>query len=127
MRSRSKSLLTLMVVLLTVSGCATIFSGTTQTIMIDSKPQGAYVELGPQSGKTPATFTLSKGKDYTIEVRLGSKKKMLALSRSFDAIGILNIFFWPGFIIDAASGAMTKYSPDTYMFRFLEESSDTEG
>lgn len=102
-------------------GCATILSGTSQNIIINSEPPGAHVKLGFQSGKTPVTFRIPKGKDYPIEVTYESKKKLLSLTRTFDAISIINILFWPGFIVDAVTGAITKYDPDTFMVDFTEE------
>ena len=104
-----------------IGGCATILSGTSQNITISSEPPGAHVKIGLQSGKTPVTLQVPKGKDYPVEVTYESKKKVLGLTRTFDAIGLINILFWPGFIVDAVSGAITKYDPDTFMVDFTEE------
>ena len=103
------------------SGCASIISGTKQTIAISSAPSGAKVRMGPYTGTTPYTVALPKGKDYPVEVTLDSQKRVIALQRSFDAIGIINILFWPGFIVDAVTGAITKYDPATYHVDFDTE------
>jgi hypothetical protein len=57
-------------VALLLSGCASIFSGSTQSVTVNSEPAGAAVTVlngaGNQvhSGTTPATFQLTRGKGY---------------------------------------------------------------
>ena len=95
-------------------------SGSSQNITITSEPAGAHVKIAHQSGTTPAVLQVPKGKDYSVEVTHGTDTRVLPLQRTFDAVSILNIFFWPGFIVDAVTGAITKYDPDTYSVDFTE-------
>ncbi len=112
------SILTLSVIVSILPGCATILAGTSQGISFVSDPPGAQVTVGPHSGKTPVTLMLPKGKDYPVAVELGDKKKTFALTRVFDRSGLLNILIFPGFLVDAVTGAITKYEPDTFSIDF---------
>jgi uncharacterized protein YceK len=55
---------------LLLSGCASIFSGSTQTVTVNSEPVGAAVTVTNSagakvhSGTTPATFQLARGAGY---------------------------------------------------------------
>lgn len=63
------------VVILTSSGCATIFSGTTQQVYIDSNPPGAFVTIGNMRVKTPAVVTLGRNSEgYTLVAKLEGYK-----------------------------------------------------
>ena len=112
--------LTLAAVLFTtlVPGCSTVISGTKQAIEVSSTPSGAKVRMGPYDGTTPFVITMPKGKDYLIEVTQDSERRVVSLERHFDSIGFINILFWPGFIIDAVSGAMLEYDPAVYHVDF---------
>ncbi len=97
------------------SSCATIFHGTSQQVSIDSDPPGANVRMGPFTGKTPMTVTLSKGHEYPIQVtKDGYQEQVTSLQKGFDGLAALNLIFIPGWIIDIASGAAFEYDPDTY-------------
>ncbi len=104
----------LSLLVVTGAGCATIVSGTTQSITIESNPPGAHVEIGHQSGTTPVTMQITKGKDFPVEVSFGQNRKVVMLTRTVDPVTFLNFIppFWPGFIVDAVTGAMTKYEPE---------------
>lgn len=106
----------------TFSGCATVLSGTSQKITIDSEPQGALVQIGHQTGRTPVTMTIPKGKDYEVVVSVVGRKRVIPLTRTFDTIGFLNVLFFPGFIVDAATGALMKYEPSFVRVEFASGS-----
>jgi len=78
------------------------------------------VQIGHQTGTTPATLHIPKGKDYTVEISQGSDKRVVALNRNLDPMTLLNIIppLWPGFIVDAVTGAITKYDPDVISIDF---------
>jgi hypothetical protein len=108
-------LIVVLIVALVSGGCATIFHGSDQPVTFESVPAGANVRIGPYQGITPYTITMPKGKDYPIEYSMaGYQTATTGLQKSFDGIGALNILFFPGFIIDLATGAMFKYEPDHY-------------
>lgn len=102
------------------SGCATCLSGTTQNITIVSNPPGAHVQIGAQSGTTPVIMELQKGKDRSVEVTFGRHKQVFTLTRKVDPATFLNIIppLWPGFIVDAVTGAMTKYDQERITVNF---------
>ncbi len=103
-----------------LTSCATLLSGTHQTVVIDSYPQGAMVKLGYQTGTTPVTFNVAKGKHNVVHVSQGPEKRVLPLNRNLDPVTLLNIIppLWPGFIVDAVTGAITKYNPDVIYVDF---------
>jgi len=106
--------------LLVSTGCATILAGADQTVRIESYPPGAHVSVGHQAGITPVTFHVPKGKDYTVRVSQGPDRRAVPLSRSLDPLTLLNIIppLWPGFIVDAATGALTRYEPSVIAVDF---------
>lgn len=97
-----------------MTGCATILSGATQKITVQSNPPGAHVKFGYQSGFTPITFEVPKGEDYPLIVSNGSDQQVITLERKLDPTTFLNLIppFWPGFVVDAVTGAITKYETD---------------
>ncbi len=103
-----------------MTGCATLMSGTNQSVTIDSYPQGAQVRVGHQTGITPVTFRVSKGKDYTVEFSHVSGRRIMPLERSVDRMTLLNLIppLWPGFLVDALTGAFTHYDPDVIYVDF---------
>lgn len=119
---KTKLLISLLcLTLAAIHGCATILSGTKQDLRIHSQPPGAHVEIGQLSGTTPCTLSVPKGKRLNVIVSLDSQSKLVPLSRRFDAVGLLNILVWPGFIVDAISGAIVKYHPDDIHVDFTED------
>ena len=110
----------LIVVLIAIFGmsCATIISGTSQDIYINSNPEGATIyDGGLKVGKTPATITVKKSgfKDKEISLSLeGHEKRTFILRKSFDAVAFLNLAGFPGWAIDFATGAIFKYDRINY-------------
>ncbi|MEO0310766.1 MAG: hypothetical protein RIQ89_423, partial [Bacteroidota bacterium] len=50
--------------MLFMTSCATLFTGTKQTVQINSKPSGAKVQVdGIDRGTTPTAVKLKKGND----------------------------------------------------------------
>jgi hypothetical protein len=115
---RKSVLCTVMAVLIFTQGCCTVFTGDPQTISVDSKPEGAKVQIGPHEGTTPYRVSLPRGKSYVIQASYGGKDKTLALSKKIQPVYWINILFWPGLIIDLATGAMFEYNPTHYNFDF---------
>lgn len=103
-----------------LTSCATIMSGTEQTITITSTPPGARVSVGHQQSFTPVSVIIPKGIDIPIEVSQGPDRRVVALNREIDPVFWLNFIppLWPGFIIDAVSGAITHYTPNVVHIDF---------
>ena len=97
-----------------ITSCATIATGTTQLVTINSNVDGATVSLdGVNVGKTPFTGEIKKnGKVVTIE-KEGYKTYTIALSSSLEGLFWGNIIIGGtlGSITDFASGAAYKYAP----------------
>jgi len=102
--------------------CATIATGTTQLVTINSNVDSATVSLdGITIGKTPFTGKIKKnGKVLTIE-KEGYKTYTIALSTSLEGLFWGNIITGGtlGSITDFASGAAYKYSPASYQVELI--------
>jgi hypothetical protein len=108
----------LLAVLVLTQGCCSIFTSDPQTVSVDSKPQGAKVQIGPFKGTTPYQVSLPRGKDYVIVASYGKDTQTVALNKNIEPVYWVNILFWPGLIIDLATGKMFKYEPTEYDFTF---------
>ncbi|MEJ5263754.1 MAG: PEGA domain-containing protein [Bacteroidales bacterium] len=103
--------------ILFMTSCATLFTGTKQTVQINSKPSGAKVQVdGIDRGTTPIAVKLKKGYNgQVVTLKLdGFETKTFQPETGFNEVAVLNFFnilFWG---IDAASGALWKYDPKFY-------------
>jgi len=110
-----------MAVLLTASltSCATIFTGTKDSITFNSKPEGAkVVHKGVEKCTTPCTveFPRSLSKQQ-VELKLdGFQTKEFKLDNKFNGVTLANILFGGliGFGIDLATGSFIKYDTKAY-------------
>ncbi len=99
-----------------VSGCATIVSGTTQKISVTSQPSEAIAKVDNNtSSKTPASFTLDRKNDHTIEIaKDGYKTATVLIKRSLNGMAFGNVLIG-GIIgggVDMVSGANNKLIPE---------------
>lgn len=102
---------------LTVAGCASIASGTTQSITVSSNVEGAEVFLdGVVIGTTPFTGPVDKNKSQIRVEAEGYRTETLALSKSLDPVFWGNIIIGGtlGSITDFATGAAYQYAPASY-------------
>jgi len=111
-----------------LSGCATIFTGTSQEVRVESTPSDANVIVeGRERGTTPMTVEIAKPEkgdppEITIE-KEGYQEKTLMLDKKFNVVTLLNIinpFNYAlgvpvlGFGVDWYTGALWKYPPEEY-------------
>lgn len=106
------------------SGCATMFSKKEDTITIKTEPPGAEVYLETESlGTTPFTHTFKRNTFEQKRLSLrkeGYKTRELNLGRALDPKALFNLGYIlttggiSSWAIDAATGAMVRYSPDSY-------------
>ncbi|MCK5894479.1 MAG: PEGA domain-containing protein [Endozoicomonadaceae bacterium] len=111
-----KYLLCIIAVLL-LSGCATIFTGSFDNVTFKSIPDGAKVHInGNLVGKTPMTLLIKRNiSPPQVMFRLDDyESRHIMMNNSFNVVSIFNFFFWPGFFIDLATGALMKYDVVTY-------------
>jgi hypothetical protein len=109
-----------------LSACATIVSGTSQNITVESEPAGATCKMTRANSvvgavETPATVKVERSKD-NIEVtcdKQGHQPASEILSASFTGTTIGNVLLGGliGVAVDAASGANNRY-PE-YVFLVL--------
>jgi hypothetical protein len=102
---------------LTFTSCATIFTGSRQTVKIQTVPPGADVQVNGESmGKTPTEVSLKKGfnPESIVLKKDGYDTKTFSPAVTFNAVAVLNLFGLLGWAIDAATGAMMKYEKKYY-------------
>lgn len=107
----------LLLFLLLTSSCATIFTGTTDTIRFNSEPQGATIYIdGLEICKTPCEYKVKRSlNDKNFEIKLdGYEARVITLDKEFNPIAILNLGGLIGWLIDAASGSIMRYTRKGY-------------
>ncbi len=105
----------LSIAIITLSGCASIAGDNNKVVHVNSKPEGAQVFVNnvPQ-GNTPTQISVNTWSPTLLTLKKsGYRDTHTQVNTAFQPIGILNIFFWPGFIIDAATGNMMKVAPES--------------
>ena len=119
MRHVKTTLLSATVLLMT--GCATFISGTSQQVHIkvvdennsllkDTKCAVSNGSSDFEFSSNPTTITVNKSEPLTIKCRAkGYTQKSSGLGKSLDGVAVVNVLFWPGFIVDGVTGAMQKY------------------
>jgi len=106
----------LMVFVLLLTGCSSIFGDNNKTVNVNSHPQNAQIFLDNRPvGATPTTITIPSTWSPTVLTlkKPGYAEQTATVSTAFQPVGALNIFFWPGFVIDAISGDMMKIRPES--------------
>jgi len=72
--------LAVLVMLLPLTSCATMFNGTTQLVPVTSRPERAEVFVdGVSMGFTPVELRLPRNADVTVDVRLGDRVRSFVL------------------------------------------------
>ena len=98
-----------------LSGCASIAGDNTRAVQVNSMPSGATVLVDNQEyGTTPTVVTMPSyiygGKTVVVRKK-GYNDQALQVNTSFQPIALLDILFWPSFIIDGATGSLVKIDP----------------
>ena len=111
------NLISVLVLVLVTSGCATILDGSSQLVTFNSSPNGAQILVsGMPMGVTPLTTQVKRSKTSMIVVKKdGYQEQQLSLQTK------VNTYFWANFLIfpvstttDYVSDAMIEYSPNMY-------------
>jgi uncharacterized protein YceK len=122
-----KKHLLLAVLMLLLSGCATVITGNMTHVKVTGTPENANVYYdGTLVGKSPCTITMSKkdltqGKHITI-VADGVKVNQTFLNRKIN-VGILAVDLVCGVIpaiVDLATGALYSPSPRTINYQLTK-------
>lgn len=122
-----KSMILFLFIASFLSGCASIFHGTKQSVTFDSAPQGAEVFIdGTSRGKTPLTVKLGKNDYETVMIKKdGYDTIVRPLETSYDAIALLNIF-WDLSTTDFLTGAAYEYEPNSYYFNLSKKTAENK-
>jgi hypothetical protein len=102
---------------ITITSCATLFSGTKDRIYFTTNMPGARVLIdGVEVCKTPCNENITrKVGESQIEFKLeGYETKVINLSKTFNVVSILNVGNLIGWGIDIATGAVFKYDKRAY-------------
>jgi hypothetical protein len=101
-----------------LSGCATLFSGTSQDVTFTSDPDGADVVLdGDVIGKTPLTYELDRQTFRRSEVVIrkdGFRSEQFPVKKTLNTVALFNCTSVLSWGTDALTGAMMEYSPSKY-------------
>ncbi|AKK73880.1 hypothetical protein HX13_13060 [Chryseobacterium sp. P1-3] len=102
-----------------MTSCASMFTGTKDKISFTSSPEGVKVfHKGIEKCTTPcvAEIPRSLSKQMVTFEKEGYNSKEVKLTKTFNPVTLLNILFGGaiGVGIDAATGSLTKYSPKNY-------------
>lgn len=112
---RKLSFLLGVVTILTTTSCATIISGSKQTVKFVSTPSEAKIFIDEvEVGKTPFETKLERKREYSVMIKLdGYQPYETKLTKKFNAWYIGNIAFGGiiGLIIDPITGAMYNLTP----------------
>lgn len=99
------------------SGCATVVTGDTQVVTINSNaPEAEVLVNGILVGKTPFNGPIKKGQSTSVTVRkAGFQERTVQLATDVEAAFFGNIIIGGllGSTTDYGSGSMYKYSPNT--------------
>lgn len=113
---RSTTFLPGIILMMLLSACASVFSGTDQRMIFKSEPEGATVYFdGLAKGTTPLELLLRK--DEFKEVRIskpGYMDEIIPLQTKMDRTVILNLTVVTAHTTDAMTGAMFEYYPNAY-------------
>lgn len=103
--------------MLSITACATLFTGTRDTINFNSSPSGATVLVnGVELGQTPLTIPVRRSLSETrVTLRKnGYADRDFVLSRAFNNVSILNLASVLGWGVDALSGSIYRYDRHSY-------------
>lgn len=107
----------LLIFILNLTSCATIFSGTKDRIYFTTNIPGAKVLIdGIEICKTPCNDNITrKVGDSQVEFKLeGYETRVINLSKSLNIVSILNFGNLLGWGIDIVTGAVFKYDRKAY-------------
>lgn len=117
--------LIIIAVIVSQTGCASIITGTSQNIMINSEPSGAKVITDTGlTVITPATIRLPKGRAIVLTAQKdGYEKSTQVLNTSFNGWFIGNILLGGliGMIVDLADGAYVSFDRSNVFFSLTPE------
>lgn len=101
-------------VLAATTGCATLFASGPAQIPVATNPPGAIVYVnGAPVGQTPTLLMLDSDLPANVQIYLpGYQPVQMWRQKSISGWFWVNLLFWPGFIVDLATGNYQRYRDD---------------
>jgi hypothetical protein len=113
---------------LALGGCATIFTGTTDTLTFDANVPGVKLTIdGQYKGELPITIVMSRnfvGGQYFLAKfeRAGYVTQEFKLHREFNTAAILDVTsILTSGGVDVLTGSLMRFSPTDYHVQMLQE------
>ncbi len=113
--------LSLFLVSMVLTSCATLFTGTKDRISFNSNPSGAMIYIdGVEYCRTPCSVSVKRSlNDTEVELKLdGYQTRFVKLSKEFNVISVLNLGNLLGWGIDAVTGSIFRYDKKSYEITF---------
>lgn len=130
MKSLSFKIMTIVLISVLLTNCATIIHGTKQDVSISSNPSKAVVTIdNAEKGITPVTVKLSRKDHHTVLINLdGFMPYETKLTRKVDGWIAGNIVFGGliGLAIDGITGGMYKLTPDQLQAELRNQSASIQ-
>lgn len=105
-----KQLLLCLILLVTFSNCASIFTGSHRQVLLETNPEGASIYVnGKKRGETPKKIALSKNDKVNFRLD-GFKEELVVIDSKFNLVSILNGLNVIGWGIDAITGSLNRVS-----------------
>ncbi len=114
---KSLILVSIVALVMVISGCATLFGSSSEDVSMTSNPPSADVYVnGNYMGKTPLTLSLAKDKDYTVQFRKEGYEIRTEIINSSLGVKWLVLDILGGFvpiIVDAVTGDWMELDTDS--------------
>ena len=110
-----KKILLLVLSAMLLSSCCTLFTPSKQAITFNGEngikiyDDGVKIAEIKDNNTTSVRIKKELSSKYLIAKKEGYRPTPLKLDTKFDAVAVINILFWPGFVVDAATGQMCKW------------------
>lgn len=107
-----------------LSGCATVFTGTKDTLRFDTEPRGAELSIdGQRICRTPCQTSVRRSlgsREATLRLE-GYREERFRLHTDFNYVSLANLSFLLGWAMDIATGAILRYDRREYRFELRPE------
>jgi|TARA_B110000444_G_C18651597_1_gene506330 hypothetical protein len=107
--------------LILLTSCASILTGSSRSVLFESDPSGALVFVnGMEQGTTPTTIKVEA--DDRVDFRLDNyRERVVVMDSDFNLVAIINGFSIIGWGIDALTGSLKRVNTE-YVKVDLEQS-----
>ena len=128
MKKHSVLYLLVLAIPIVMSSCSTVFCGTKAKVLLDDTNIDQSVNITTDvehhtNVQLPYTVTVKRGKNpSTITVESEGYKQMeLIVNKKFNAVSVINLTNWIGWVVDAATGSLMRPEKNVYTFHMVKE------